>query len=56
MYLLLRSNKAWELTVGLSDRLTPGLTTNSQDPWGYYFVTDFDLDRNSPFLLARSKP
>jgi len=53
MYLLLRSNKTWELKVGLADRLTAGLTTSSQDPWGYYYVTDFDLDRNSPFLLTR---
>ena len=56
MYLVVRSSQPWNLSVSLTDRLTPGLTTNSQDPWGYYFVTDFDLDRNSPFLLARSKP
>jgi hypothetical protein len=56
MYLVVRSSQPWNLSVSLTDRLTPGLTTSSQDPWGYYFVTDFDLDRNSPFLLARGKP
>lgn len=56
MYLLLRSSQAWKLAVALSDRPNPGLTPNTQDAWGYTFVTDFDLDRNSPFLLARSKP
>ncbi len=56
MYLLLRSNQTWNLSVGLTDRPNPGLTPNTQDAWGYTYVTDFDLDRNSPFLLTRSKP
>ncbi len=56
MHLLLRSSQVWNLSVGLADRLTPGLTPNTQDPWGYTHVTDFDLDRNSPFLLIRSRP
>jgi hypothetical protein len=56
MYLLLRSSQAWNLSVALSDRPNPALTPSTQDPWGYTFVTDFDLDRNSPFLLTRSRP
>jgi hypothetical protein len=41
--------------VGLAGR-PAGLTRDSQDRWGYYYVTDFDFDRTSPFLLTRSKP
>ncbi len=53
LYLVLRSNKPWKLGVTLTDR-SSGITRNSQDRWGYYYVTDFDFDRTSPFLLKRS--
>lgn len=52
LYLVVRSNKPWKLAVGLSDRPS-NLTRNSQDRWGYYYVTDFDADKNAPFLLKR---
>jgi hypothetical protein len=55
LYLLVRSSQAWNLSVGLAGR-PAGLTRDSQDRWGYYYVTDFDFDRTSPFLLTRSKP
>ncbi len=52
IYLVLRSNKPFKVGFGVSDRLS-GLTSNSQDRWGYYFVKDFDAERTSPFLLKR---
>jgi len=54
LYLVVSSNKPWKLTVGVSDRMT-GKTRDSQDQWGYYYVTDFDVDRTSPFLLTRGQ-
>jgi hypothetical protein len=56
MYLLVRSNRPWKLSVSLTDRLTLGLSRNSQDPWGYFYVDDFDESRHSPFVLTRSRP
>ena len=53
LYLLVRTSQAWNLSVGLADRPS-GLSRDSQDRWGYYYVTDFDFDRTSPFLLTRS--
>ncbi len=52
LYLVVRSNKPWKLAVSLSDRPS-NLTRNSQDRWGYTYVTDFDADKNAPFLLKR---
>ena len=52
MYLVIRSTGPWNLAVGLTDRLS-GVTRNSQDRWGYYYVDDFDVSRASPFLLTR---
>ncbi len=52
LYVVLRSNKPFNLSFGLTDRLS-GVTPNSQDKWGYYYVTDFDADRNAPFVLTR---
>jgi hypothetical protein len=52
LYLVVRSSKPWELAMALSDRLS-GVTRDSQDKWGYYFVSDFDVDRYAPFLLTR---
>ena len=54
LYLVVRSNKPWKLAVGVTDRLS-GKTRDSQDAWGYYYVTDFDVDRTSPFLLTRGQ-
>jgi hypothetical protein len=52
LYLVVRSNKPWDISMGLTDRLS-GVNRDSQDKWGYYYVTDFDFDRTSPFLLTR---
>jgi hypothetical protein len=52
LYLALRSNKPFTFRFGVSDRLS-GATPNSQDRWGYYFVSDFDAKGTSPFLLKR---
>jgi len=54
LYLALRSNKPFTFRFGVSDRLT-GVTRDSQDKWGYYFVNDFDANRTSPFLLKRGQ-
>ena len=53
LYLVVRSSgKPWKLAASLSEGVS-GLSRNSQDKWGYYYVTDFDFDRTSPFLLTR---
>ena len=52
LYLVVRTNKPWNHAMGLSDRPS-GVTPNSQDQWGYYYVTDFDADKNAPFLLTK---
>ena len=52
LYLVVRSNKPWDNSMGLADRLS-GVTRDSQDQWGYYYVTDFDFDKNAPFLLTK---
>ncbi len=52
LYLVVRSDKPWNLSVGLTETAS-GLTRNSQDKWGYYYVTDFDFDRTSPFVLTK---
>jgi hypothetical protein len=54
LYLSLRSNKPFTFRFGVSDRLS-GVTPNSQDRWGYYFVSDFDANKTSPFLLKRGQ-
>lgn len=51
LYLVFRSHKPMGLRVSL--QRPSGVTRNSQDRYGYYYVTDFDLDRTSPFLLKR---
>jgi hypothetical protein len=50
--LVVRSNKPWDITMALADRPSRA-NRDSQDKWGYYYVTDFDFDRTSPFLLTR---
>jgi hypothetical protein len=52
LYLVLRTSKPFTFRFGVNDRLS-GVTPNSQDRWGYYFVRDFDADRTAPFLLKR---
>ncbi|MDQ5984649.1 MAG: hypothetical protein CSYNP_00344 [Syntrophus sp. SKADARSKE-3] len=52
LYLVLRTNKPFTFRFGVNDQLS-GVTTNSQDRWGYYFVRDFDADRTAPFILMR---
>lgn len=52
LFIVLRTSQPFPVKVGLTDRLS-GLTPQSQDRWGYYYVTDFDADRTAPFLLKR---
>ena len=53
LYLVLRTNKPFNCRYGVSDRLT-GVNPNSQDRWGYYYVSDYDADdRVPPILLKR---
>ena len=54
LYLAMRTNKPFTFRFSISDRLS-GVTRDSQDRWGYYYVTDFDADRHSPFLLVRGQ-
>lgn len=51
LYLVFRSHKPMPLKVSL--RHPSGVTRESRDQYGYYFVTDFDADRTAPFLLKR---
>lgn len=51
LYLVFNSSRSMPLTISL--QRPSGVTRESQDPWGYYYVTDFDADRTSPFLLNR---
>ncbi len=55
MYLLVRSNRPWDFSAELVNR-PAGLSRDSQDAWGYYYVSDFDFDRTSPFLLTKGSP
>lgn len=51
LYLVFRSHKPMPLRVSL--QRPSGVDRNSQDRYGYYYVTDFDADRTAPFLLKR---
>lgn len=51
MYVVLSSNRP--LTVSFALDAPSGVTRETQDQWGYYYVTDFDADRTAPFLLQR---
>ncbi|MGE0156535.1 MAG: hypothetical protein AB7T17_05865 [Geobacter sp.] len=51
LYLVLKSSRPMALRVSL--QRPSGVTKDSQDRYGYYYVTDFDLDRSAPFLLKR---
>ena len=52
LYVIVRSYRAWNIRFAVTDKLS-GVTRNSQDRWGYYYVTDFDFSKTSPFLLKR---
>jgi len=52
LYVIVRSHKSWNIRFSVTDRLS-GVTRDSQDRWGYYYVTDFDFNKTSPFLLKR---
>ena len=52
LFIVLRTSQSFPVKVALTDRPS-GLTPQSQDRWGYFFVSDFDADRTSPFLLKR---
>jgi hypothetical protein len=51
-YVLVRSHKPWNIRFAVTDSPS-GVTNQSQDKWGYYYVKDFDADKNAPFLLKR---
>jgi hypothetical protein len=51
LYLVLKSNRPMALKVSLQP--PSGVGKDSQDRYGYYYVTDFDADRTAPFLLKR---
>lgn len=53
LYLALRSSAPFTVRVGLTDHLS-GVTNQSKDRWGFYYVTDLDADRSAPFKLTRS--
>ncbi|HOL60112.1 MAG TPA: hypothetical protein PLT64_09670 [Syntrophales bacterium] len=48
IYMLVRSHRPWKIKFSVTDRLS-GVTKNSQDKWGYYYVDEFPR----PFLLKR---
>ncbi|MGV8057475.1 MAG: hypothetical protein AB2L12_05505 [Smithellaceae bacterium] len=52
LYVIVRSYKVWDIRFAVTDKLS-GVTRDSQDRWGYYYVTDFDFSKTSPFLLTR---
>ncbi len=52
LYVIVRSYKPWNIRFSVTDRLS-GVTRDSQDRWGYYYVTDFDVNKTAPFLLKR---
>ncbi len=52
LYVLVRSARPWPIRFAVTDKLS-GVNRDSQNRWGYYYVTDFDLDRTAPFLLKR---
>lgn len=51
LYVVFSSNRPLPVSFALT--LPSGVTRDSQDRWGYYYVTDFDADRTAPFLLRR---
>jgi len=52
LYVTLSTKYAFSFRFGVTDRLS-GVTVNSQNRWGHYYVKDFDTARYSPFLLKR---
>ncbi len=52
VFLVMRTGKPMPVKVNLQTG-NLGLTTESKDRWGYFYVTDFDKDRTAPFLLKR---
>ncbi len=52
LQVVLRTDVPFPVKARLTDP-SPGLTPQTQDRWGYFFVSDFDADRTSPFLLKR---
>jgi hypothetical protein len=52
LYFIVRSYKPWNIRFSVTDRLS-GVTRDSQDRWGYYYVTDLDFNKNAPFLLKK---
>lgn len=51
LYIVFSSNRPMPLKVAL--QRPSGVTKDTQDRYGYYYVTDFDADRTVPFLLTR---
>jgi hypothetical protein len=52
LYWVLRSTSG-PLTFSFGVSSPSGVTTNSQDQWGYYYVDDFDASRYSPWQFIR---
>ncbi len=52
LFVVLRTGKPMPVKVHLQPG-DLGLTPQSKDRWGYFYVTDFDRDRTAPFLLKR---
>ena len=51
MYLVFRTHKPMPVKFAL--QRPSGVNNQSKDKHGYYYVTDFDADKNAPFLLKR---
>lgn len=51
LYLIVRSNKPWNFSFSVGS--PSGVNKDSRDKWDYYFVSDFDVNKYSPFLLKR---
>jgi len=52
IYVVVGSHRPLNVRFSVTDRPS-GVTKASKDPWGYYYVTDFDDSGNAPFLLKR---
>lgn len=51
VYWVVRTAKPWDFRLALS--APTGVTRDTKDAWGYYYVNDFDVNRYAPFLLKR---
>jgi|GEM_PF-805733 len=57
IYVVVSSGKAWQIKFSVTDKPS-GVTRESKDRWGYYYVEELDKDRNgnfSPYVLKRGE-